>query len=587
MKKLIPVITAIVLIIVVVAISVGVKLVDKYSYSKERVDLEEYFEISGEDEVAMVLQDERVEEKAKLINGEYYFDMATVHKYFNDRFYEDENERLLLYTLPEDTVRVEIGSSSYAVDGGAVDMGYPIAVYGGGPDGNGGTLYVAADYVKLFADYSYEAFTGPNRMQVYTEKPVGRREGRILKGTAVRYQGGVKSPILADLEEGDTVAVLEEMENWSKVKTDDALIGYVENKRMDVDSGIAAEGVQPQVQVQAGGNEGAAGSGFIHPEYTSLTRDHKINLGWHVVAGAVGNDTLISALENTKGINVISPTWFALTDSDGNFSSFASSGYVNRAHDMGLEVWGLIDNFSNKSAVDTYELLSYTSKRAYLIGNLVDTALEYGLDGINVDFESISQDTGAHFVQFIRELSVACRKNGLVLSVDNYVPTGYTDHYGREEQGVFADYVIIMGYDEHYNGGPEAGSVASIGFVEDGIRRTVEQVPAEKVINALPFYTRIWKSEGTSLTSEAVGMEMAEQFVANHKMELRWDEVTCQNYGEVTEGNVLYQVWLEDEQSIEAKLGIMQKYQIGGVAAWRLGFEKPSIWDVIGGYLGQ
>lgn len=232
-------------------------------------------------------------------------------------------------------------------------------------------------------------------------------------------------------------------------------------------------------------------------------------------------------------------------------------------------------------------MLSYTSKRAYLIDKLVQTALEYDLDGINIDFEGLSQDTGEHFIQFIRELSVLCRENGIVLSVDNYVPMGYTDHYNRGEQGVFADYVIIMGYDEHYNGSPEAGSVASIGFVEDGIRKTVEQVPAEKVINAVPFYTRIWKSEGANLTSEAVGMEMAEQFVSNHNIEVRWDETTCQNYGEIQEGGVFYQVWLEDEHSIEAKLNIMEKYHIAGVASWKLGFEKPSIWDVIGNYLNQ
>ena len=237
--------------------------------------------------------------------------------------------------------------------------------------------------------------------------------------------------------------------------------------------------------------------------------------------------------------------------------------------------------------MDTYEVLSYTSKREYLIETLVNTALTYGLDGINIDFEGLSQDTGEHFIQFIRELSIPCRENGIVLSVDNYVPMGYTDHYDRGEQGVFADYVIIMGYDEHYNGSPEAGSVASIGFVEDGIRKTVEQVPPEKVINALPFYTRIWKSEGANLTSEAVGMELAEQFVANHKIEIRWDEESCQNYGEVQEGGTFYQVWLEDEQSIEAKLNIMQKYEIAGVASWKLGFEKASIWDVIENYLNR
>ena len=580
MKKLIPVITAIVLIVVVVAISVGGKILDKYSYSKERADLQEYYSLNGEDEVAIVLQNERIEEKAKLMDGVYYFDMATVHKYFNDRFYEDNNEKLLLYTLPNDTVRVEIGASSYGMASGSTDLGYTIARYTAAADGSGEVLYIAADYVKLFTDYDYEAFTKPNRMQVYTqEMPEEGAKAKLLKDTSVRYRGGVKSEILTDVSEGDTVTVLEEMENWSKVKTADAFIGYVENKRLE-SSGGAAVVIEAQPEQEET-------SAFINPEFTSLTRPHKINLGWHAVGGAVGGDMLIEAVQNTQGLNVISPTWFALTDNEGNFSSFANQEYVNKAHDMGLEVWALIDNFTNKEVVDTYEVLSYTSKRAYLIENLVNTTLQYGVDGINVDFESISQDAGEHFVQFIRELSVACRANGIVLSVDNYVPTGYTDHYDRAEQGVFADYVIIMGYDEHYSGSSEAGSVASIGFVEEGIARTVEEVPAEKVINALPFYTRIWKSEGAELTSEAVGMEIAEQFVANHNIELRWDEETCQNYGEIQEGETFYQVWLEDEQSIETKLNIMEKYKIGGVAAWKLGFEKESIWEVIGAYLSR
>lgn len=578
-KKIIPVLIAIVLIIIVAVLSVGLKLMDKYSYSEERADLEEYFSVSGGDEVAIVLGNEVVGESAKLLDGVYYFDLMTVRKYFNDRFYEDKNEGLLLYSLPEDTVRTEIGSSVYYLESGATEIGFPAARYEESADGSGETLYVAADYVKLFADYRYQTFTGPNRMQVYTAEygDMGKK-ARIAKDTAVRYQGGVKSPILADVTEGARVTILEEMETWSKVKTEDAIIGYVENKRLEADGGSAA-GIEAQPV-----EEGRAV--FANPEFTSISRPYKINLAWHAVAGTAGNDTLSAALANTKGINVISPTWFALTNNEGDFSSFASKDYVDKAHDMGLEVWGLIDNFSNPD-VDTYEVLSYTSKRAYLIEALVNTALQYDLDGINIDFEGLSQDTGEHFIQFVRELSIPCRKNGIVLSVDNYVPMGYTDHYNRGEQGVFADYVIIMGYDEHYNGSPEAGSVASIGFVEDGIRKTVEQVPAEKVINGLPFYTRIWKSEGAGLTSEAVGMEMAEQFVANHNMELRWDEETCQNYGEVQEGGTFYQVWLEDEHSIEAKLNIMQKYNIAGAASWKLGFEKASIWDVIEKYLNQ
>lgn len=564
MKKMIPVITAIVLIIVVVAISVGIKIADKYSYSKERANLEEYFSIESADEVPIILQEEQIEESAKLVDGVYYLGLPTVHKYFNDRFYEDKNEGLLLNTLPEETVRSVIGSSEYSTMEGAFGEEYVIARY------EGDTLYVAIDYVKKFANFSYETFTDPNHMQVYTEWE-DRKTAQITKDTALRHKGGIKSPVLKDVTAGDTVVVIEEMEKWSKVKTADAYIGYVENKLLD------NYGTESPIPV----------TDYEEPVYTNISKPYKINLAWHAVAGTAGNDTLASALEGTKGINTISPTWFALSDNEGNFTSIASKDYVTKAHDMGLEVWALIDNFTYKEAADTYKVLSYTSKRAYLIENLINTALEYDLDGINVDFEEISMDAGEHFIQFIRELSVACRKNGIILSVDNYVPTGYTDHYDREEQGIVADYVVIMGYDEHYKGSSEAGSVASIGFVEDGIKRTVEQVPPEKVINAVPFYTRIWETKGAELTSQAVGMDLAEEFVKNHNIEVRWDEKACQNYGEIQEGDSFYQVWLEDEQSIEVKLNIMKKYNIAGVAAWKLGFEKASIWDVIENYLNQ
>ncbi len=564
MKKIIPVIAAIVLIIVVVAISIAIKVVDKYSYSKERKDLKEYFAIESAEEVPIILQDEVIEESAKLFDGVYYLDLATVHKYFNDRLYEDKREGLLLITLPEETIRNEIGSSEYETSQGIASEEYIIA------RNEGDILYVAIDYVKKYANFSYEAFTDPNYMQVYT-KWEERNTAQIIKDTAVRYQGGVKSPILEDMNEGDTVIVIEEMEKWSKVKTDNSIIGYVEKKHLD---NYAVESPIPVTD-------------YEEPVYTNISKPYKINLGWHAVAGVAGNDTLSSALAGTKGINTISPTWFALSDNDGNFTSFASKDYVTKAHELGIEVWALIDNFTNKEAVNTYEVLSYTSKRAHLIDNLINEALAYDLDGINVDFEEVSRDAGEHFIQFIRELSVACRKNGIVLSVDNYVPTGYTDHYDREEQGAVADYVIIMGYDEYYKGSSEAGSVASISFVEEGIKRTVEQVAPEKVINAIPFYTRIWETKGAELTSQAVGMELAEEFVKNHNIEIRWDEVTCQNYGEIQEGTSFYQVWLEDEQSIEVKLNIMNKYNIAGVAAWKLGFEKPSIWDVIENYLKQ
>ncbi|MDE5909593.1 MAG: chitinase [Lachnospiraceae bacterium] len=563
-KKIIPVLIAIVLIIVIAGISFGTKILEKYSYTKERADLNAYFQIAGDDDVAIVLQNEIIEERARLFDGVYYLDLNTVHKYFNDRFYEDKGEGLLLYTLPDDIIRTTVGSSEVTTKNGAETLAYQPARY------EGDTLYLAIDYVKRYTNFSYEGFTEPNRLQIYLTWEE-RKTAEVIKDTAVRVLGGVKSEILEDVSAGDKVILLEQMETWSKVKTADSVIGYIENKRL--------EEARTELPIPV--------TDYEEPEYTSLTRDYKINLGWHVVAGLAGNDTLDAVTANTKGLNVISPTWFKLSDNEGNFTSFASQSYVDKAHGMGLEVWGLVENIEYKNSIDMYAILSSTTTRAKLIDGLINTALTYGLDGINVDFEQISMDCGEHYIEFIRELSIPCRANGIVLSVDNYVPTGYTDHYNRQEQGVVADYVIIMGYDEHYAGSPEAGSVASISFVEEGIEKTVSQVPASKVINAVPFYTRIWETKDGALDSQAVGMEMAEEYVNAHNIQIEWNDETCQNYGEYSEGGSLYQIWLEDESSMEVKLNIMEKYQIGGVACWRLGFEKPEIWDIIEAYLAR
>lgn len=563
MKKIIPVLIAVVLIVVIAGAGIGARLIEKYSYSKERADLTEYFDVRGENDVPIILQDERIEEHAKLIDGVCYFDLATVHKYFNDRFFEDRKESLLIYTLPDAIVSTLIGEKSVSLGGDGSTRDYVIARY------EGETLYVAADFVKEYSNFSYTLYTDPYRMQVYTEwNP--RQTATILKDTQVRYQGGVKSDILTDVPKGAEVIVLEEMETWSKVKAEGAFIGYVENKRLSEQTTVEEEAV----------------TDYVEPVYESNTRDHKINMAWHVVSGMAGNDTLVPLMQPTKSINVISPTWFALSDNEGNFTSFASENYVDTAHDMGLEVWALVDNFSHEG-VDTYEVLAGLTTRQHLIDGLIDAALQYRLDGINIDFENISLDAGEPFIEFIRELSIPCRENGIVLSVDNYVPMDYTDHYNRAEQGVVADYVIIMGYDEHHRNSEKAGSVASIDFVERGIANTVAEVPADKVINAIPFYTRIWETKGTTIDSQAVGMDTAKQYLADHGITTSWDETTCQNYGEYQSGDSYYQVWMEDEDSIRVKLNIMTKYDIAGVAEWQLAFASESVWDVVAEYMNQ
>ena len=563
-KRILPVIIAILLILVIAGGALGKVLLDKYSYSKEEADWNEFYQVSESDRSAIILQDEMVEEQALIRDDVCYFDLATVHKYMNEVFYADMTEKLLLYANPTEVISTTFGETSYTTTEGTQDAGYVISFV------EGDTVYVAADYVKLFTNYSYDCYD--RHVQVYTEWGT-RQVAQLKKDTAVRLRGGVKSPILTQAAKGDTLEILEQMETWSKVKTADSVIGYVENKRL---GDITEETETPVTDYQ-------------EPEYTALTSDSKICLGWHSIGGAGGNDTLYSMVSGTKGMNVIAPTWFSLTDENGSIRNFGTANYVTTAHNMGLQVWGVVDNFNyaneTGTAISTLNMLSSTTNRQNFVRNVTDAAVSLGLDGINVDFEQLSSDCGPHYVEFIRELSIQCRNRGLVLSIANYVPFNFNDYYRLDIQGQVADYVIIMGYDEHWHGSKDPGSVASISYVSGGLDRTLQEVPANKVVNALPFYTILWKTEGTDVTDEYITMNNEADFMNRAGVTAEWDEETCQNYAEWTSGNATYQIWLEDAESIAVKLNMMATKNIGGVAVWRLGYGTQAAWELINAYL--
>lgn len=565
MKKAVPVIVAIVLILVIGAVALGSKLLDKYSYSKELADMDEYYGV-GEGELAIVLQDEMIAEKAVVKDEHVYFDLDTISLYFNEGFYVDFNEKKLLYTTAVDTVAALFDVREYTDRDGVHAEEYTVCY------AMDGVLFVAADYVKKFTNFSYEEFD--RHLQIYTEWGE-RYEAEIVKDTQVRIKGGIKSPILRQMAQGELVEILEEMETWSKVKTSDSIIGYVENKRL---TNYATRQETPV-------------TGYVPEEYTRIAMNGKLSLGWHAIGGVGGNVTLSNMLKEQKGLNVIAPTWFSLTDNEGSFRSFATKEYVREAHDAGLQVWGVWDNFNyrleTKAEIDTLEVLSYTSKRQRLAQNMVDTSLELGLDGINIDYEGLSVLCGPHYVQFLRELSVLCRANGLSLSVDNYVPFQFNNFYRLDIQGQVADYVIIMGYDEHWHGSGDPGSVASINYVSNGLDRTLAQVPAEKVVNALPFYMILWKTVGSTVTDEYITLNNLADFLGRVNQTPVWDETTCQNYAEWKSGEALYQIWMEDEQSIKVKLNVMSSKGIGGVAVWKLGNGTEGAWRMIEAFAGQ
>lgn len=558
-SKLVPLLVILLLIIVVSAVGMITSLIKKYTPSDVRMELEDYYQIPLEDEVVLILQDSVSETRGRLSEGVVYLPYQTVTETLGGRFYWDQASQKMLYTTPDEILEIIPGSSTYLSKGQEIQKEYEIV------QEIKDEYYIALDFLEEHMKIQAKTYENPVRT-VLTYKWKTIKTVAAEEDTVVRYQGGIKSPILTDVKKGDALTVLEEMENWSRVMTADGIDGYVEKKYIS----------KPQeAELVYEGN--------YEENYTSLTRDYKINLAWHQVTSEAANETFEDAVKDAKGVNVISPTWFSVTGNEGTISSLASADYVNKAHAKGMEVWGLIDNFSEN--ISTLETLSNRESREHIIQKLAEEARRVGLDGINVDFEALKEEEVPHFIQFLRELSITCRADNLVLSIDDPVPQ-YTSFYNRKEQGIIADYVIIMGYDEHTIESEKAGSVASLPFVEEGIRLTLEEVPKEKVINGIPFYTRLWtEANNGTVTSQVFGMDEADQYVSEKGMDVYWNKDVSQNYGELQTENGIEKIWLEDEESLEAKMQLVEKYELAGSAAWKLGFERADVWAVISKYL--
>ena len=542
-KKRMPVLVVCLLIVLVALVGGAAYGINKLIPTRKQMSLSDYYGQNADGEAALILGTEKLDQKALISGDDVYLPIDVVDGYLNQRYYWDSENKKILYATPSSLTEEKASDSA----GGMVWL-------------KDNSVYLHLDYVKKYTDIDAYINKDPDRIAIQN-KFSNIETVTVKKDTVIRYRGGIKSEILTEVPKNTVLRLLNEGEDWDQVATDDGYIGYIQKKKVSAADATTYE------------------RDFKSETYTYLTMDEPVNLVWHQTTSTDANNYFSDATQNMTGVNVISPTWFSIADNSGNITNIASGEYVMQAHEKGLKVWGLVDNFSEN--ISTTTVLSSTSARQNLEGQLIAGALKTGLDGINVDFESLSEDVGIHFLQFLRELSIQCHENNLVLSVDNPVPENFTSHYDRAEQGKVTDYVIIMGYDEHYVGS-EAGSVASLPWVEQGVKDTLTEVPAERTILAVPFYTRLWKTtDGGAPTSEAIGMDQAQKVIADNGAETYWDKTTSQNYGTYEGDGATYQIWLEDSKSIAEKVKLISKYKLAGVAEWKLGFENSGVWKTI------
>ena len=556
-KKAAPVLVVLILIVLVGAAGVGSFLINRYKPGTEYMAGNEYFNLTDENSVALIQNGELLEEQAVLIGGEPYAAYTYVESQLNSCFYWDEETKGILLTTSGGVQTLLPGDAAVAKTPG----GQPAV-----QQESDGKVYISLDVVKEYTDLDYAYYSDPNRVVIWNEWD-GVEQATVQSDTAqVRQKGGIKSLILADVQKGDTLLYLENLDNWCKVMTADGYTGYIQTEDISEPEAIEARTAKKD-------------------SYERITRDHKINLVWHQSTSTEANDAMAEMTAEMTGVNVISPTWFSVTDETGTISSLASADYVKLAHDAGREVWGLIDNFNE--AFDETTDLAYASVRSRIIEQLLAEAASCGMDGINVDFENLKEAGIPHYLQFLRELTSAAHAQNLVVSVDTPVPQAYTMYYQRGEQARFVDYMIVMAYDEHFAGSEEAGSVSSLPFVQQAVDEMTRVMPADQVICGIPFYTRVWteKFGQSAITSEVLGMDGAKNYAKENQMTETWDASLGQNVATVETSDARYTIWMEDEQSMEEKLKVIQSADLAGVAEWKLGFECADVWSLISEYI--
>ena len=556
-KKAAPVLVVLILIVLVGAAGVGSFLINRYKPGTEYMAGNEYFNLTDENSVALIQNGELLEEQAVLIGGEPYAAYTYVESQLNSCFYWDEETKGILLTTSGGVQTLLPGDAAVAKTPG----GQPAV-----QQESDGNVYISLDVVKEYTDLDYAYYSDPNRVVIRNEWD-GVEQATVQSDTAqVRQKGGIKSLILADVQKGDTLLYLENLDNWCKVMTADGYTGYIQTEDISEPEAIEARTAKKD-------------------SYERITRDHKINLVWHQSTSTESNDAMAEMTAEMTGVNVISPTWFSVTDETGTISSLASADYVKLAHEAGREVWGLIDNFNE--AFDETTDLAYASVRSRIIEQLLAEAASCGMDGINVDFENLKEAGIPHYLQFLRELTSAAHAQNLVVSVDTPVPQAYTMYYQRGEQARFVDYMIVMAYDEHFAGSEEAGSVSSLPFVQQAVEEMTRVMPADQLICGIPFYTRVWteKFGQSAITSEVLGMDGAKNYAKENQMTETWDASLGQNVATVETSDARYTIWMEDEQSMEEKLKVIQSADLAGVAEWKLGFECADVWSLISEYI--
>lgn len=382
----------------------------------------------------------------------------------------------------------------------------------------------------------------------------------MLKNGKLYFNKEKNSKIITNLKKADKLTIFEEEQDLTLVRSSQGYVGYVKTRLLGNKATIPEAEKEQKALWQPT-------NGKISMVFDQLT--------------SINASSSIEKRTEIDNLDIICPTFFSFENTKGDIRNIADKSYIQWAHNQGYQVWALLtDNFD---ATTSRAVLTNDETRAYVIKQLLAYCSMYELDGINLDFESVPTDCSQQWLQFVRELTPRLHQEGIIVSVDCFVPKPWTSQYMRKELAEVVDYIVVMGYDEHYKGSEESGSVASISWSKEAITATLNQdVPKEKLILGVPFYTRIWTEENGKITDvSSYSMNQAYSIMKEKNAHINWLEDMGQYYGEATKNETTYKCWFEDARSIKERLQLVKEYDVAGVAGWKKGLEYKEIWSVI------
>ncbi len=346
---------------------------------------------------------------------------------------------------------------------------------------------------------------------------------------------------------------------WTRVRTENGTLGYIQTGKLNEFKTIR-EKAEEKAKIEG-----------------------PISLAWDYYSEYVSAPTRTGKI---TGVNVVSPSFFYMTkySTTNIYENVGNEGiaYVNWAHGNGYQVWPM---FTNSNMSETSKMLSDYKSRENVINQIIKYIKQYNLDGINIDFEGMYETDKDNFSRFLIEIRPRLNEIGAVLSVDVTAPDGAPEWslcYDRYTIGKVADYVMFMAYDQYGVSATKAGTTAGHNWVEANVKKFLgqEEVKAEKIILGIPFYTRVWKEINGNVISSVVNIGNVNNLIPSNATKT-WDEDLQQYYVEYKKGGATYKIWVEDEKSIEAKLDLVSKYNLGGAAYWEYDRATNSIWNLI------